>query len=64
MKVVYCKDCIKHNRDIGDFKGEQDGKNRFYWKDEACPLVPYRGKAQGHEFDYQYCVYGKEKSNV
>lgn len=59
--VVYCKDCEKHNRDIGDFKEEKSGNNTFYWKDEACPLVRYRGKAQGHEFDYQFCVYGRRK---
>lgn len=28
---------------------------------EECPLVAYRGKAQGHEFDYQYCVFGERK---
>lgn len=59
--VVYCKDCEKHNRDIGDFKEEKQGKNTFYWKYEACPLVHWRGKAQGHGFDYQFCAYGKRK---
>lgn len=61
--VVYCKDCIKHNIDTGDFKEEKAGKNTFFWKDEACPFIPYRGKAQEHEFDYQYCVYGKRMEN-
>lgn len=47
-EIVYCKDCIKHN------KGLQD----VIFKESACPLVEYRGKAQGHEFDYQFCACG------
>ena len=52
--VVYCKDCTKHNKALGD----------VLWKEQACPLVKFRGKAQGHEFDYQYCVYGKRKEET
>lgn len=59
--VVYCKDCQKHNKDVGDFEMLPDGKRSWIWKDQACPLVSWRGKAQGHEFDYQYCVYGVRK---
>lgn len=62
-EIIRCKDCVKHNRDIGDFKDEADNKNRFFWKDEACPLVRYRGKAQGHEFDYQYCCYAERRTD-
>ena len=51
VEVVYCKDCIRHNNDTGD----------VIWIGLACPLVKFRGKAQGHEFDYQYCVYGRRK---
>ena len=51
VKVCYCKDCQKHNKGIEDV--------RLYG--EACPLVRYRGRAQGHEFDYQWCVYGARK---
>lgn len=61
VDIVYCKDCKKHNIGIGDFLGDADGNRHWYWKDEACPLVEYRGKAKGHEFDYQYCCCGKEK---
>ena len=60
--ICYCKDCAKHNIDIGDFREDETGRH-WLWKDEACPLVPFRGKAQGHEFDYQYCAYGKLKSD-
>ena len=56
-EIVFCKDCAKHNKDIGDF----DDAGEFIWKDRACPLIHCRGKAQGHEFDYQFCVYGKHK---
>ncbi len=50
-EIVFCKDCRKHNLSVDD---TQDYAN-------ACPLVEYRGKAMGHEFDYQYCAYGKRK---
>ena len=49
-EVVYCKDCKRHNHDDWN-----------YPQDEVCPLVSYRGKAQAHEFDYQYCVCGRKK---
>ena len=47
-KVVYCKDCRKHNTDSGHVS-------------DICPLTFIRGKAHGHEFDYQYCAYGERK---
>ena len=56
--LVKCKDCTKHNKAIGDYEEEE---KCWIWKPDACPLVEYRGKAQGHEFDYQYCSYGKRK---
>lgn len=59
--IIYCKDCAKHNRRIGDFKEMPNGEVIWYWKYNACPLAEFRGKAQGHEFDYQYCVYGEQK---
>lgn len=52
-EIVFCKDCMKHN------KGMQD----VLYKRSACPLVKYRGKAQGHEFDYQFCVFGRHKED-
>ena len=61
-KIIFCKDCIKHNIALGEYE-ERAGKRRWYYKGEACPLVEYRGKAHGHEFDYQYCAYGKRKGN-
>lgn len=51
-EIIYCKDCVKHN--IGD--------DDTPYKSYVCPLVKFRGKAQGHEFDYQYCVYGVRKT--
>ena len=47
-EIVYCKDCRKHNTDSGHVS-------------DICPLTFIRGKAHGHEFDYQYCVYGERK---
>ncbi len=50
--IIFCKDCTKHNKSIDDVL-----------KENACPLISWRGKAQGHEFDYQYCVYCERKIN-
>ena len=47
-EIIRCKDCRKHNVDTG-------------WKSDCCPLVYWRGKAQGHEFDYQHCAYGERR---
>lgn len=30
---------------------------------DCCPLVEIRGMAQGHEFDYQYCVYAERRTD-
>lgn len=65
-EIVYCKDCTKHNKDVGDFEETTDGTRNWIWKDSACPLVAFRGKAAGHEFDYQFCAYAdkrKERRN-
>lgn len=51
IEVVYCKDCKKHNKGVEDV--------RYYG--DACPFVRFRGRAQGHEFDYQWCVYREKK---
>lgn len=59
--IIYCKDCVKHNKGIGDIEEQPYGLIKHIMKDESCPLVSWRGKAQGHEFDYQFCVYGKRK---
>ena len=50
-EIIYCKDCVKHNIGVDDTP----------YKSYVCPLVRFRGKAQGHEFDYQYCAYGEAK---
>lgn len=55
MEIIHCKDCRKHNIEIGDYEELPDGKRRWLWKADSCPLIAYRGKAKGHEFDYQYC---------
>lgn len=61
-EIVYCKDCKKHNFGIGDYI--MDGKETVWiWKPDACPLVQFRGYAQGHEFDYQHCCYGEKKGD-
>ena len=53
QELVRCKDCRKHNHSMTE--------PPYYARADACPLVAYRGKAQGHEFDYQYCVCGERK---
>lgn len=55
-EVVYCKDCQKHNMGIDDCFEIVADSRRWLWKNNVCPLVAYRGKAQDHEFDYQYAV--------
>lgn len=59
--IIYCKDCVKHNKGVGDLEVLADGRRSWIWKDRACPFVSWRGKAQGHEFDYQYCVYAERR---
>lgn len=49
-EIIHCKDCRKHNVKVGF---DEDGHT--VWKEDACPLVSWRGKAKGHEFDYQHC---------
>jgi hypothetical protein len=56
-KIIYCKDCRKHNKKVGF-----DENLHTVWKEDACPLANWRGKAQGHEFDYQYCAFGERRT--
>lgn len=49
--IIYCKDCRKHNVRVGFDEKKAD----------SCPLVSWRGKAWGHEFDYQYCPYAERR---
>ena len=58
-KIIYCKDCRKHNKKIGF-----DENYHTVWKEDACPLVSWRGKAQGHEFDYQFCAFADKRKEV
>lgn len=53
--VRYCKDCVRHNVSVQDWYDNHELK--------VCPLVEHRGKAQGHEFDYQFCVYADRKED-
>ena len=48
ITIIHCKDCRKHNQGI----------NEAPYLADRCPLIIHRGYAQGHEFDYQFCVYG------
>ena len=61
-QIIYCKDCRKHNKRIGGYVEKSDGTYDWIWKDQACPLAEFRGKAQGHEFDYQFCAYGERRT--
>lgn len=57
-EIIYCKDCVKHNKGHGRYL---DGT--FIGIKDCCPLVEIRGMAQGHEFDYQYCVYAERRTD-
>ena len=59
--IIYCKDCVKHNKGLGNYEVHPDGSSTWIWKGSACPLVSWRGKAQGHEFDYQFCAYAERR---
>ena len=61
-KIIYCKDSRKHNKRIGDYETKPDGTYDWIWKDQACPLAEFRGVAQGHEFDYQFCAYAERRT--
>lgn len=58
-EIIYCKNCRKHNKKVGF-----DENFHTVWKEDACPLVSWRGKAQGHEFDYQFCAYADKREEV
>ncbi len=60
-EIIYCKDCVKHNKGLGNYEVHPDGSSTWIWKDRACPLVSWRDKAQGHEFDYQFCAYAEKR---
>lgn len=57
-EIIYCKDCVKHNKGHGRYL---DGT--FIGIKDCCPLVEIRGMAQGHEFDYQYCAYAERRTD-
>ena len=63
-EIVYCKDCVKHNKGLGNYEVHPDGSTTWIWKDSACPLVSWRDKAQGHEFDYQFCAYAERSEET
>lgn len=56
--IVRCKDCAKKEKERGYYPNGE-----VVHKDEACPLIEFRGKAEGHEFDYQFCCFGERKEN-
>jgi hypothetical protein len=58
-KIIYCKDCVKHNKGHGYY---YDGT--VIGIKDCCPLVEIRGRAQGHEFDYQFCAYAERRQDV
>lgn len=54
-KLIYCKDCVRHNVSVGDWYDNHELK--------VCPLVGHRGSAIGHEFDYQFCAYAERRTD-
>ena len=57
-EIIFCKDCRKHNVKVGF-----DENFHTVWKEDACPLVNWRGKAKEHEFDYQYCAFAERRTD-
>lgn len=57
-EIIYCKDCVKHNKGHGYY---YDGT--VIGIKDCCPLVEIRGRAQGHEFDYQFCAYAERRTD-
>ena len=55
-EIVNCKDCRKHNKKLGF-----DENYNLTYKDDACPLIPWRGMSKGHEHDYQSCCFGERR---
>ena len=58
LEIIYCKDCVKHNKGHGYY---YDGT--VIGIKDCCPLVEIRGRAQGHEFDYQFCAYAERRQD-
>ena len=50
-EIIYCKDCKKQNRHY----------HQSPYKDTVCPLTAWRGTAQGHEYDYQFCCFAERR---
>lgn len=50
-EIIFCKDCKKQNRHYHESP----------YKDTVCPLTAWRGKARGHEYDYQFCCYAERR---
>lgn len=57
-EIIHCKDCRKHNVKVGF-----DENFNIVWKEDACPMVDWRGKAKGHEFDYQFCCCAERRTD-
>ena len=55
-EIIHCKDCRKHNKKLGF-----DENYNLTYKDDACPLIPWRGMSKGHEHDYQFCCFGERR---
>ena len=55
-EIIHCKDCRKHNKKLGF-----DENCNLTYKDDACPLIPWRGMSKGHEHDYQSCCFGERR---
>ena len=51
QKIIYCKNCRKHNVHSG-------------YKEDCCPLYEWRGMSYGHEHDYQYCSSAERKTDA
>ena len=50
-EIIYCKDCKKQNKHYHESP----------YKDTVCPLTAWRGTAQGHEYDYQFCCFAERR---
>ena len=55
-ELIHCRECRKQNKRVGF-----DENFKPVYKEDACPLISWRGIAKGHEFDYQFCCCAERK---
>ena len=57
LQIIYCKNCSKRNKERGYYYNGE-----VIHKDDACPLIEFRGRAIGCEYDYGFCNFAERKT--